>query len=676
MLPYAYYLLKVIICSAILTGYYWFMLRNKNFHGYNRFYLLASVILSLLLPLIKIDFWTEPKQTGVISVLQTVYYSDEYMENVVIAAPQHSWSITQFYPVLYLAVSVIMAFIFLQGIYLIIRLLRKYPSHKIDSISFINTEAKGTPFSFLRYIFWNDNIDINTTTGNQIFKHEVAHVQEKHTHDKLFMNIILIAFWCNPVFWFIRKELNMIHEFIADKKAVEDSDTSAFAAMILQATYPQHRFQLANNFFYSPIKRRLLMLTKNANPKVNYIGRILVLPLAILVFAAFTFKPKKTESAVAKPGNMICVSNIAEARLVLQNDFRQTLRLQVPDSNPKRLVTGIQLRKTTDSSKSVVLVQGVKITSANAEPLYIVDGKELPGTAMNSISPVTIKTINVIKGESAVATYGEKGKNGVIICTTKPNDETIKSVQVQGYPIAGIEKSYLTRDDRNVLYVGIDNPVTIGTYINTEDVAVEITQGSMIGKNGKYTVRVTTPGEATISLTNKKTGESLGKYNYTVKAVTEIKLVETLKKDVLAQPSLDEVTVIGYPTKKPELMATGIQPVFSKVEIESSFPGGIEAWKTYLRKNLDGTAPVNEGWKAGTYTIVVQFIVKADGSISNAKTTNYQNSKTAQQCINLIMTGPKWIPAMQNGKPVSSYRKQPITFVVEEEKSTPKPVTK
>ncbi len=675
MLPYAYYLLKVIICSAILMGYYWLMLRNKNFHGYNRFYLLGSVIISLLLPLIKIDFWAEPKQTGVISVLQTVYYSDEYMENVVIAAPQHNWSITQLYPVLYLAVSVVMAFVFLQGIYLIVRLLRKYPSHKIDSISFINTEAKGTPFSFLRYIFWNDNIDINTTTGNQIFKHEVAHVQEKHTHDKLFMNIILIAFWCNPFFWFIRKELNMIHEFIADKKAVEDSDTSAFAAMILQATYPQHRFQLANNFFYSPIKRRLLMLTKNANPKVNYIGRILVLPLAVLVFAAFTLKPKKTgPAAPAQSANMICVSNIAEARLVLQSDFQPTVRLQVPDSNPKRLIKAIEVRKT-DSSRSVMVVQGVKIASANAEPLYIVDGKELPATQMNTISPVTIKSINVLKGESAVTVYGEKAKNGVIVCTTKSNDEALKPIEVEGRPIAAIQKVYLTTADRNVLYVGIDNHVTVGSYIDDENVAVNITQGSMIGANGRYTVRVTTPGEAVISITNKKTGESLGKYNYTVKAATEIKSVET-PKEVLAQPSLDEVTVVGYPSRKPTLMATGIQPVFSKVEVESSFPGGIEAWRTYLRKNLDATTPVDEGWKAGKYTVIVQFIVQADGSISNAKTTNYQGSKTAQQCINLIMNGPKWLPAMQNGKAVSSYRKQPITFVVEEEKIAPKPVTK
>ncbi|MGG9962227.1 N-acetylmuramoyl-L-alanine amidase [Ferruginibacter sp. SUN106] len=296
MLPIAYYLLKVIICSGILYGYYWLLLRNKVFHKYNRFYLMASVVLSLLLPLIKISFWqpTAEQPSGVIKVLQVVSSGDEYMDNITVSTGNNveSFDVTQLYPFAYLVVSLILLTVFLHTLFVIFNLLKKYPKQTIDKISFINTDAKSTPFSFLNYIFWNHNIDMETITGNQIFKHEVAHVEEKHTYDKLFINLVLIFFWCNPFYWLYRKELNMIHEFIADKKAVEDSDTAAFAAMILQATYPQHRFQLTNNFFYSPVKRRLLMLTKNKNPKVNYVGRVMVLPLLVLIFAAFTFKAK------------------------------------------------------------------------------------------------------------------------------------------------------------------------------------------------------------------------------------------------------------------------------------------------------------------------------------------------------------------------------------------------
>ena len=72
----------------------------------------------------------------------------------------------------------------------------------------------------------------------------------------------------------------------------------AFAAMILQSAYPQQPLPLTNAFFYSPIKRRLLMLTRIQHPKFSYASRLLVLPVAALLFAAFTLKPK----ALSTPG--------------------------------------------------------------------------------------------------------------------------------------------------------------------------------------------------------------------------------------------------------------------------------------------------------------------------------------------------------------------------------------
>ncbi len=295
MIVLAYYLLKVIICSAVLFGYYWLALRNKIFHQYNRFYLLAAVLLSLLLPVIKINFWehSTTAKPAVIQVLQAVSDGDVYLSNIITGnRPDNSWTAAHWASAAYIVVALILLLVLFQTLFVIYRLLKKYPRQQIGDISLVNTDAKSTPFSFFSYIFWNNNIDAESATGKQIFKHEVAHIQEKHTYDKLFMNLVLTVFWCNPVFWLLRRELNMIHEFIADKKAVEDSDTASFAAMILQAAYPQHQFSLANNFFYSPIKRRLAMLVKNNHPKVSYWGRVLILPVAVLLFAAFTFKTK------------------------------------------------------------------------------------------------------------------------------------------------------------------------------------------------------------------------------------------------------------------------------------------------------------------------------------------------------------------------------------------------
>lgn len=353
MLPFFWYMLKVIICSGILFAYYWMFLRNKIFHGYNRFYLLASMLLSLALPLLKINFWQPAsQQSQAIRVLQAVSVGDEYMNDMVVTAQRSSWSAEQLYITAYWLVSIIFLLVMLRTLFLIRTLLKKYPVQRIDDVAFVNTQHESTPFSFLQYIFWNSNINIETTTGRQIFNHEVAHIQQKHTHDKLFVNIILIFCWCNPFFWLYRKELNMIHEFIADKKAVEDSDTAAFAAMILQAAYPKHRFELVNNFFYSPIKRRLLMLSKNKNPKVNYIGRIMVLPLLVLVFAAFTFKTKsnapiyqgKKITVVIDAGHGGPDAGATSADGILEKDLTLAIAKKVKELNSNTAVEIVLVR--------------------------------------------------------------------------------------------------------------------------------------------------------------------------------------------------------------------------------------------------------------------------------------------------------------------------------------------
>jgi N-acetylmuramoyl-L-alanine amidase len=290
--------LKVIICSGILCGYYFVALRNKRFHRWNRFFLLASVVLSLLLPLIKINIFQPAgtDQSAVIAVLQTLNYGDE----VVIEYSRNGFHIDSqiLLETAYILVSAVLTTIFFIALYRIKKLHKNFPETDIEGIRFIETNAKGTPFSFFNSIFWNNAIDLYSKAGKHIFNHEIAHIKEKHSYDKLFMNLVLILFWINPFFWIMRKELYMIHEFMADQKALNDDDITAFSEMILQTVYPGKNFRLTNNFFYSPLKRRLLMLTKNKNPKVSYASRLLVLPLAAIVFFAFTLKVKKVSSGI------------------------------------------------------------------------------------------------------------------------------------------------------------------------------------------------------------------------------------------------------------------------------------------------------------------------------------------------------------------------------------------
>ncbi|MES2881570.1 MAG: N-acetylmuramoyl-L-alanine amidase, partial [Bacteroidota bacterium] len=208
----------------------------------------------------------------------------------------------------YFICSVLLLSTLLLSVFKIAMLLQSHQKKKIAAITFIETSGvKGTPFSFLHYIFWNNAIDVNSAEGRQIFQHELVHVKEKHTLDKLFLQLTLSVFWLNPFFWLMRRELRMIHEFIADQKSVHDKDSSKLAAMILQTAYPGHFNGISNAFFQSSIKRRLLMLTQNQNPKLSYISRLLAVPIMAITVMAFTFKTQPVETISNKKFSPITV---------------------------------------------------------------------------------------------------------------------------------------------------------------------------------------------------------------------------------------------------------------------------------------------------------------------------------------------------------------------------------
>lgn len=104
--------------------------------------------------------------------------------------------------------------------------------------------------------------------------------------------------------------------------------------------------------------------------------------------------------------------------------------------------------------------------------------------------------------------------------------------------------------------------------------------------------------------------------------------------------------------------------VFEKVEVEAIFPGGESAWRKYLERNLNANAPVDAGAAEGKYTVLIQFIVDREGVISDVKALTRHGYGMEDDAIKVIRKGPRWTPALQNGRHVKAYRKQPITFIV------------
>ena len=107
--------------------------------------------------------------------------------------------------------------------------------------------------------------------------------------------------------------------------------------------------------------------------------------------------------------------------------------------------------------------------------------------------------------------------------------------------------------------------------------------------------------------------------------------------------------------------------IFDKVEIEASFPGGDSKWRQYLERNANGQVATDNGAPEGTYTTVVQFVVDKEGNISDVRALTNHGYGMEEEAMRVIRKGPKWTPAVQNGRQVKAYRKQPITFQVQSE---------
>ncbi len=105
--------------------------------------------------------------------------------------------------------------------------------------------------------------------------------------------------------------------------------------------------------------------------------------------------------------------------------------------------------------------------------------------------------------------------------------------------------------------------------------------------------------------------------------------------------------------------------VFTSVQIEAEFPGGLPAWKKYLERNLNNTLPSENGAPPGKYTVRVNFLVDKNGNISDIQ-ADPSPYGTREEAIRVIKKGPAWKSALQNGHNVSYRVSQAITFVVEE----------
>ena len=349
----------MILVSAVMSAYYLLFLRDKTFHHYNRFYLLGTMVLSLLLPLLKVEYFTIETDSRILLLLnQFNQNSAQEVEN--------SFNFWNFGALILGIVSFFLLAKLTLGLVKIHQLKKEFPKESIEGITFYNTNLHDAPFSFFRNLFWKKSILINSDLGKQILKHEMVHIEQKHSFDKLFVQIIQSLFWFNPIFYFIKKEITLIHEYLADKKAVKNADTRAFAQMLLASNFSGNVLPATSPFLSSNLKKRLKMLTQK-NTKYSYARRILALPILFGVSFALLVNAKNIEIKKQNKAIEIAVQELKKDT-VKEKDVQKLLEAQqakinkasekIKKENEKIATLSEQTRKKSDELQKIAKEKG------------------------------------------------------------------------------------------------------------------------------------------------------------------------------------------------------------------------------------------------------------------------------------------------------------------------------
>jgi N-acetylmuramoyl-L-alanine amidase len=453
------YLLKVIVVSAILFGYYRLFLRNKRFHHYNRFFLLSALLLSVVLPFIRIPLLYQPENPvndavyRTVSVINTDYGEDMPAETIAPMSESVFTLMNSIYLLYAIGVLFLMTLVFKSLLY--IRTLRKrYPAEKITSLRFYNTNEPGTPFSFFRSIFWNEQLSFNSREGQQIFRHELFHVQHQHSADRLLSEVLAAIFWFNPFFHLIKKELKAIHEFLADQFACSGSDRYAYATLLVQQALESGKHAVTNHFFQNHIKRRIAMITQFQQSKYGYWSRVMVLPVSLLLFCFITLYAKKPASGPEKKLN----SAVPEQPLTVLVDVGHG------GTDP-----GAMNEEGTVKEKDLTLQIARKIqqlaAGRNINVVMTRDGDYLAGNKANTPEALQYVTslISDLKPDAVISVHigaaggGNDTRNGIDFFITGKNISGMKSSRMLGEFLAAsmdqvytINPNLRTRKDKGI----------------------------------------------------------------------------------------------------------------------------------------------------------------------------------------------------------------------------------
>ena len=292
------YFLAVTLCWLCFWGLYQLLLRRETFFRANRFYLLGTLLLGLLIPLLE---WPQLPAPLPGRFEPLVVQLPELVVDAQTAASGPAWSWTNLITGLYIlgcATALVRLLMSAHSLYTLQRQCRR--EERAGCTLLIHPSIQ-VPFSFGRQLFWDGGHAFDEREREAVLAHECAHIRHGHSLDILLLEGLRLAFWWCPLWYAYSRSLREVHEYQADAAVLQAIPKRNYGRLLIRQALQGPALRLAHGLKHSSLKHRIAMMTQQPSSLFSGWKYALVAPLvAGLIFACNSGEEELTEE-LAEP---------------------------------------------------------------------------------------------------------------------------------------------------------------------------------------------------------------------------------------------------------------------------------------------------------------------------------------------------------------------------------------
>jgi hypothetical protein len=287
------YSIKSIIALALFSLAYRISLISEGNFAIRRLYLLSSVILAMLLPFFEFKLPLGNYSLPGVVLDEIIVYSN----GIRLIKETSSFPMTYYLQILYFSIAGFLILrVIINTILIIIKTSRNEREPVNEEVKLFILKDKNISYSFFRNIFIGQTAD--KEEHERILAHEKVHALQLHSIDVLCIEILTCLFWFNPMLWWFRNEIKNVHEYLADKGALENGfNRKAYQITLLEHLIGSASISITNNFNYSLIKNRIAMMNKEKNGRKNIWKVFLLVPVSMVIALAFACTQKNNDTS-------------------------------------------------------------------------------------------------------------------------------------------------------------------------------------------------------------------------------------------------------------------------------------------------------------------------------------------------------------------------------------------